>query len=169
MPLSAAIADMRRSPFYTSESLVPLGSSMSKHLWVPLATGSFGSAIRSAPNDSTFSTGRVFLMSWGAAALSDIASFYFLICTEGGSGCFAEGGAGVLAAIATPVLGTAGGATLAGARFLPALVGSAAGLGVALLQFMIPIVDPDDNFVLFIAIPSVVQAGITTLVASGFN
>jgi hypothetical protein len=166
MPLSAAIADVRRSPFHTSELLVPLRSSMSRHLWAPLATGSRGSPIRPAPNDSTFSTGRVFLMSWGAAALSDIVGVYFLVCTEGGSGCFAEAGAGVAAAIATPVLGTAGGATLAGARFLPALAGSAAGFGVALLHFVRPIVDPNDNFVLYIAIPSIVQAGITTLVAS---
>jgi hypothetical protein len=71
-----------------------------------------------------------------------------------------------LAAIATPVLGTAGGATLAGARFLPALAGSATGFGVALLHFVRPIVDPNDNFVLYIAIPSIVQAGITTLIAS---
>ena len=166
MPLSAAIADMRRSPFYTSESLVPLGSSIAGHLWAPLAVGSPGSAIRQAPNDSTLSTGRVFLMSWGAAALSDIVGVYFLLCTGGGGGCFAEGGAGLLAAIATPVLGTAGGATLAGVRFLPALAGSAAGFGVALLHFLHPIVDPNDNFLLYIAIPSVVQAGITTLAAS---
>jgi hypothetical protein len=166
MPLSEAIADMRRSPFYTSDSLVPLGSSMSRHLWAPLATGSRGSAIRSAPNDSTFSTGRVFLMSWGAAALSDIVGVYFLICTGGGDGCFAEGGPGLVAAIATPVLGTAGGAKLAGARFLPALVGSAAGFGAALLHFLHPIVDPNDSFLLYIAIPSIVQAGITTLAAS---
>lgn len=166
MPLSAVIADVRRSPFYTSESSAPLGSSMSRHLWAPLATGSPGSAVRPAPKDSTFPTGRVFLMSWGAAALSDIVGVYFVLCAGGGSGCFAEGGAAGLPAIAAPVLGTAGGAALAGARFLPALLGSAAGFGVALLHLKYPIVDPNDNFVLWIAIPSIVQAGITTLAAS---
>ena len=105
-------------------------------------------------------------MSWGAAALSDIVGVYFLLCAGGGGGCFAEGGAGVLAAIATPVLGTAGGATFAGARFLPALLGSVAGFGMALLHLKHPMVDPNDNFVLWIAIPSIVQAGITTLAAS---
>ena len=81
-----------------------------------------------------------------------------------------EGGVGVLAGMTVPVLGAAGGAALGGARFLPALAGSAAGFGVVILQFATgAIVDPDDNFVLFIAIPSFIQAGVTTLIASAFH
>ena len=45
-----------------------------------------------------------------------------------------------------------------------------AGLGVALLPFAAgAVVDPDDSFVLFIAIPSVIQAAVTTLVVSGYS
>lgn len=81
-----------------------------------------------------------------------------------------EGGAGVLAMMTVPVLGTAAGAKLGGARFLPALAGSAAGFGVVVLQFATgAIVDPDDSFTLFIAIPSFIQAGITTLIVSAFD
>ena len=109
----------------------------------------------------------MFLVSWGAAALSDIAGVYFTLCSGGGSGCALKGGVGVLAGMTVPVLGTAGGAALGGARFLPALAGSAAGFGVVLLQFATgAIVDPNDSFLLFIAIPSFIQAGITTLIAS---
>ena len=169
MPLSAAIADLRRSPFYTSESLVPLGNSMPRHLWAPLATGSRGSAIRSAPNDSTFSTGRVFLASFGAAALSDVVAFGFALCWAygGGYGCPDSDAISLIGAITTPVLGTAAGARLAEAPFLPALAGSALGFGVVL--GILPAFDPDDHAVLYFAIPSIVQAGITTLVASRFN
>lgn len=125
---------------------------------------------QTAASDSTFSAARVFLLSWGAAALSDVAGFYFGICADGGGGCVLEGGAGVLAMMTVPVLGTAAGARLGGARFLPALAGSAVGLGVVILQFATgAFVDPDDSFTLFIAIPSVIQAGITTLIASGLN
>ena len=70
MPLSAVIADMRRSPFYTSESLVPLGSNMAGHLWAPLAVGSPRSSIWWAANDSTFPAGRVFLAALGSSALT---------------------------------------------------------------------------------------------------
>ena len=76
----------------------------------------------------------------------------------------------MLAMMTVPVVGTAAGAKLGGARFLPALAGSALGFGVVVLQFaMGAIVDPDDSFTLFIAIPSVIQPGLTTLIASGFN
>lgn len=175
MPLSAAIRKMRQSPFHATASRWQLAGGPALDLWVPPAPRApweqnTGLSTRSAASDSTFSTGRVFLMSWGAAALSDIVGVYFLLCAGGGSGCTLEGGAGAFASLAVPVLGTAGGATLGGARFGPALAGSAAGFGVVILQIaMDAIVDPDDSFVLFIAIPSIVQAGITTLVASRFN
>ena len=76
----------------------------------------------------------------------------------------------VLPAFATPILGTAFGATLGGARFLPSLAGSAVGLGVVLGMFATGlVVDPDDNFLAFITIPATVQAGITTWIASAFD
>ena len=169
MPLSAAIADMRRSPFYTSESLVPLGSSIAGHPWGPLAAGSPGSAIRWAPNDSTLSTGRVFLMSFGAAALSDVVAFGLALCWGygGGSGCPKSDAFSLVGAIATPVFGTAAGARLAGAPFLPALAGSALGFGVALGALVV--FDPDEHPLLFIGIPAAIQAGMTTLIVSAIN
>ncbi len=172
--LSAAVEEVRRSPFHVPESILGIsgGPALGPGLLTPFQTPleSTGRPTRPAASDSTFSTIRVFLVSWGAAALSDIAGVYFTLCSGGGSGCALEGGVGVLAGMTVPVLGTAGGAALGGARFLPALAGSAAGFGMVVLQIaMGAIVDPDDSFLLFIAIPSFVQAGITTLIASGFN
>lgn len=174
MPLSAAVEQVRRSPFHAPKSLLALtgGPVLDLGLLPAFHTAleSTGRRPQTAARDSTFSTIRVLLMSWGAAALSDIAGVYFTLCSGGGSGCALEGGVGVLAGMTVPVLGTAGGATLGGARFLPALAGSAAGFGVVLLQIATgAIVDPNDSFTLFIAIPSFIQAGITTLIASGFN
>jgi len=175
MLLSAAIQKMMQSPFHATASRWQLAGGPAPDLWVPPAPRAPGEqntglSPQTAASDSTFSTARVFLLSWGAAALSDVAGLYFAICTEGGGGCVLEGGAGVFAMMTVPVLGTAAGARLGGARFLPALAGSAAGFGVVILQFATgAFVDPDDSFTLFIAIPSVIQAGITTLIASGLN
>ncbi len=168
--LSAAIEEVQRSPFYGPRSSAIPAASVALGYLTPVPVKSPAWVTQAAESDSTFSTGRVLLMSWGAAALSDVAGFYFGICADGGSGCVIEGGFGVLAMMTVPVLGTAAGAKLAGAPFLPALAGSAAGLGVVVLQMaMGAIVDPDDSFALFIAIPSFMQAGITTLVVSAFN
>lgn len=111
-------------------------------------------------------------MSFGAAALSDVVAFYFGLCAAygGGGGCLDSDALSLVGAITTPVLGTAAGARLAGAPFLPALAGSAAGFGLVLLQFAAgAFVDPDNSFVLFIAFPAVLQAGITTLIVSAFR
>ncbi len=171
MPLSAAIVGMRPSPFYTSDPfytfdpLAPLASSMSSHLWAPFTVGSPGSAIRPTPNDSTFSTRRVFLMSFGAAALSDVLALGFALCgAYGGSGCLDSDAIHVIGAIATPVFGTAAGAKLAGAPFLPALAGSALGSGLALGALVV--FDPDGNSLWFFGIPAAIQAGMTTLIVS---
>lgn len=70
------------------------------------------------------------------------------------------------------ILGTDFGAKLGGAPFLPSLGGSALGLGVGRLWAVNvgdDLYERDDDFVLFIAIPATMQAGITTLIASAFD
>ena len=162
--LSAAMEEVRRSPFYSTESSAYLGSGVSRALWVPTAHQSPGWSIQTASKDSTFSDGRVFFTALGAAVLSDVVGFYVALSSSGGSGI------SLLPVTAIPILGTAAGAKVAGARFRPALAGSAAGFGVVLISLALGAhMDPDDSFVLFIAIPAVIQAGITTLIASGFN
>ncbi len=168
MLLSAAVEAARRSPFHATESSVLWASSPTLDRWLPNAGHANGWSGHGIANDTTLSNLRVFLTTWGAAAVSDYVGFLFTLnwaySTRG------EGGLSLLAGIAAPVLGTAAGAKLAGARFGPSLLGSAAGLGVALLPFAAgAVVDPDDSFVLFIAIPSVIQAAVTTLVVSGYS
>ena len=170
--LGAAIEEVRHSPLYGPESsAIPAASVALGHL-TPAPVTSPTWATQAAESDSTFSTGRVLLMSFGAAALSDVVAFYFGLCAAygGGGGCLDSDALSLVGAITTPVLGTAAGARLAGAPFLPALAGSAAGFGLVLLQFAAgAFVDPDNSFVLFIAFPAVLQAGITTLIVSAFR
>lgn len=161
--LSAAIEELRLSPFHATESalhlgtLTPIGIGAPNGLRVPMEAYSPAS-IQSARSDSTLSRGRVFLTSWVFAATSDFAAFYLGL-----------GGYSWLA-FPTPILGTAFGATLGGARFGPALAGSAVSLGVVLGMFATGlVVDPDDNFLAFIVIPATIQAGITTWIASAFD
>ena len=164
MPLSAAIADMRRSPFYTSESLVSLGSSMAGHLWAPLAVDSPGSSIRWAANDSTFPGRRVFLVALGSSALTLYLGTAIAIASEisdgGGSAALTLGG------LALPVFAVAGGAKLAGARFGPALAGSALGSAAAVAVWLG--VGGEPGLWLGLVGPPI-HALVTTATASHFN
>lgn len=170
--LRAAVEEARQSPFYGPETPVVSTTGVALGYLAPVPVTSPARAAQAAEGDSTFSTGRVLLMSFGAAALSDVVAFYFGLCAAygGGGGCLDSDALSLVGAITTPVLGTAAGARLGGAPFLPALAGSAAGFGLVLLQFaMGAFVDPDDSFVLFVALPAVLQAGITTLIVSAFG
>ena len=87
--LSTAVEQVRQSPFYGQEtSLVPpTGVALGHSGRVPVTSPAW--ATQAAESDSTFSTGRVLLMSFGAAALSDVVAFYFGLCAAygGGGGC----------------------------------------------------------------------------------
>ena len=166
MPLSAVIADMRRSPFYTSESLVPLGSNMAGHLWAPRAIGSPGSSIRWAANDSTFPARRVFLVALGSSALTVYPAVMLTYMAASYNSV-----PRLAAAFALPAFGVAGGATLAGARFGPALVGSAFGVAAGWAVFIaaVPLVGEDSGFEVFLFLGPVIQAAVTTVIASRSN
>ena len=161
--LSAAIEEVRLSPFHATESALysgtlPLGIGAANGLPLTMEISSPGWPVQSVAPDSSFSYGKVFVATWVAAATSNVGAFYLIL------------GYHALPAVATPILGTAFGATLGGARFLPSLAGSAVGLGVVLGMLATGlVVDPDDNFLAFIAIPATVQAGITTWIASAFD
>ena len=163
--LSAAIEEVRQSPFHAGESILysgalPLGIGATKGWPVTMEASPPGGSIQSVARDSSFSRGRVFLAAWIAAGTSDLAALYL------------AGDNHDLAAIATPILGTAVGAKVGGAPFLPSLGGSALGLGLgwwwaaAVLDEQ---VDFDQHPYVFIAITAAVQAGITTLIASVFD
>ena len=166
MPLSAAIADMRRSPFYTSESLVPLGSNMAGLLWAPLAVGSPGSSIRWAVNDSTFPARRVFLAALGSSALTVYPAVVLTYMAA-----YYNSVPRLAAAFVLPAFGVAGGATLAGARFGPALMGSALGVAAGWAAFIaaVSLVGEDSDFRVFFVLGPVIQAAVTTVIASRFN
>lgn len=165
MPLSAAIADFRRSPFYALESLVPLGSSMAMHPWTPLAVGSPGSSIQSAPNDSTFPTTRVFWAAWGSSVLTAGVGVVLVV-----GSAYDRTSVHVplaVAGFAVPVVGVAGGATLAGARFGPALIGSS--LGVATFFGIHALTSEGDIGWGSYLLGTVVHAAVTTVIASRSN
>lgn len=161
--LSAAIEEVRQSPFHAAESILysgasTLGIGATKGWPVTMAASPPGWSIQSAARDSSFSKGRVFLAAWIAAATSDLAAVYL--------------SDHALPAIATPILGTAVGAKVGGARFLPSLGGSALGLGLGwwlAATVLDEQVDFDQDPLVFIAITAVIQAGITTLIASAFD
>lgn len=161
--LSAAINEVRLSPFHATESVLysgtlPLGIGAANGSPLTMEISSPDWPIRSVAPDSSFSYGKVFYTTWIAAATSNVGAFYLIL------------GYHALPAVATPILGTALGAKVGGARFSPSLVGSAVGLGVVLGMFATGLmVDPDDNFLAFIAIPATVQAGMTTWIASAFH
>lgn len=152
--LSAAIREIRRSPFHLANQDTPADTR------VPSA--------QTASNDSTLSHRRVFLAALGSSALT---IFPGLVLSYGGASSRSEyTGPLILAGLAIPVFGTAAGVKLAGARFRPALAGSALGLGAGIVALVAlgGIVDPNDNLVLF-AIPATVQAAVTTLIVSRLN
>jgi len=157
--LSAAIEEAHQSPFHTAESILywgplPLGIGVTNG-WPVTTEASLPSwSIQSAAPDSSISYGKVLFATWATAATSNLGAFYVGYKY------------GVLA-LPIPILGTAFGATLGGARFLPSLVGSAVGFGVALPSLFV--LDADDSFLAFIAIPATIQAGVTTLIASAFH
>ena len=163
--LSAAVEEVRQSPFHAAESILysealPLGIGATKGWPITMEASPPGWSIQSAARDSSFSKVRVFLAAWIAAATSDLAALYL------------EGDNHGLAAIATPILGTAVGAKVGGARFLPSLGGSALGLGLGwwwAATVLDEQVDFDQDPLVFIAITAVIQAGITTLIASVFD
>ena len=163
--LSAAIEEVRQSPFHTAESILysralPPGIGATKGWPVTMEASPPDWSIQSAAPDSSFSRGRVFLAAWIAAATSDLAAVSL------------AGDNHDLAAFATPILGTAVGAKVGGARFLPSLGGSALGLGLG-WWWAETVLDEqvyfDKDPLVFIATTAAVQAGITTLIASVFD
>lgn len=160
--LSAAIEEVRQSPFWNAQSAVPPVIDVPRALWLPVAILAQERSNQAAPNDSTFPHGRVFFAALGANGLMLFPTLYFGI-----SGAYSsDPGPYLLAATALPVLGTAAGAKLAGARFLPALVGSAMGFAAAATTlYVAAVADAPGAGALWIVLP-VMQAGITTLVAS---
>ena len=169
MPLSAAVAEVRRSPFY-APSAVSLGSSIPRHLWVPVAAGSAGPSNQSVPSDSTVSSRRVFWAAVGSSALTMIPGFYLVLgslFTDRTDAVFPY----VLAGYAVQTLGPAVGAPLAGARFAPALAGSALGVATSWTAFLAVsrIVDPNDLALPYFVLHPVIQAAVTTAITSRSN
>ena len=167
--LSAAIEEIRRSPFHAARSAADPGSGEFAGSWLPLPATSPAWPVWTPSSDSTLSNKRVFLAALGASALTFYPGYAIAV-----GGATSTGGDAVpllLAGLAVPVFGTAAGTTLAGARFPTALAGSALGLGAAVVTLAVagPPVDPDDSLVLFIGIPAATQAAITTLIVSQFN
>lgn len=161
--LSEAIEEVRQSPFWTGKSAVPPGMDLPNALWPPMAFRAPVRTIHTAPNDSTFPHRRVFFTALGANGLTLLPTLYFALGAAYGQ---ADTRAYHLAAaIALPVFGTAAGATFAGARFLPAVAGSALGFATAVTTLF---ATEDAPGVLWILLP-VVHAGITTFVASYFH
>lgn len=170
MPLSAAVAEGRRSPFY-APSAVSLGSSIPRHLWVPVAAGSAGPSNQSVPSDSTVSSRRVFWAALGSSALTMIPGVYLVV----GGALFTDRSDAVfpyvLAGYAVQTLGPAVGAPLAGARFAPALAGSALGVATSWTAFLAVsrIVDANDLWLPYLVLHPVIQAAVTTAITSRPN
>ncbi len=162
--LSEAIEEVRQSPFWTGKSAVPPGMDLPNALWSPMAFQAPNRTIHTAPNDSTFPHRRVFFTALGANGLMLLPTLYLALGAAYGQ---ADTRANLMgaAAIALPVFGTAAGATFAGARFLPAVAGSALGFATAVTTLF---ATEDAPGVLWILLP-VVHAGITTFVASYFH
>lgn len=162
--LSEAIEEVRQSPFWTGKSAVPPGMDLPNALWPPMAFQAPNRTIHTAPNDSTFPHRRVFFTALGANGLTLLPTLYLALGAAYGQ---ADTRANLMgaAAIALPVFGTAAGATFAGARFLPAVAGSALGFATAVTTLF---ATEDAPGVLWILLP-VVHAGITTFVASYFH
>ena len=161
--LSAAVEELRQSPFHAAESILysgasPLGIGATKGRPVTMEGSPPDWSIQSAARDNSFSKRRVFFAAWIAATASDFAAVY--LASEN-----------VFAAIATPVFATAVGAKLGGARFLPSLGGSVLGFGLGVWVFVAVVEDvvTSANHFLYIPVPAAIQAGITTLIASAFD
>ena len=153
-PLSAAIEEMRRSPFHRDN---PAGVFADSRFLVSSISPVW--LMQTPPADSTLSGKRMFLVTTGAAVVSDLIGGYLYVF--GGSGGLALGG------IAISVVGPAAGARHAGARWWPALGGSA--LGVVAAVYAGGLVDPNDFFPATLALAALAHAGVTTLVSSAFR
>lgn len=173
MPLSHAIADVRRSPFFESESLGLRASGLvpsQHHLWGPLTVGAPGSSIQSAPGDSTFPTRRVFLAAMGSSVLtSGVGAVLFIAAS------YDRPSTNVplaVAGVAAPVFGVAGGTRLAGTRFRPALIGSALGFAAGAATFLgiygLTEFDDDTGWAVYF-LGTAVHAAVTTAIASRSN
>ena len=160
-PLSDEIEEMRRSPFHRDPVDVSADSRFLMSTISPVWLN------QAPPTDRTVSGTKVFLVTTGAAVVSDLVGFVMLLCWDyGGSlGCLDSNELSLLGGITIPVLGTAAGAKLAGARLGPALIGSTLGLGMAL--FAAVAIDPDSF--LFFPILSLVHAGVTTMFSTAFR
>ena len=157
-PLSAAIEEMRRSPFHRDN---PAGVFADSRFLVSSISPVW--LMQTPPADSTLSGKRMFLVTTGAAVVSDLIGGYLILgAAYGGSGDLAA-----LGGIAISVVGPAAGARLAGARWWPALGGSA--LGVIAAVYAGGLVDPNDFFPATLALAAMAHAGVTTLVSLAFR
>ncbi len=155
-PLSAAMAEARRSPFYTTSNVE--GLTIVELALLP------GPHVGDRPDPDSAqapSFHRVFWPTLGAVALSEAAFFYgFLNCFGSTSDCTG----GLLFGTATMVAGPPAVASIMGARFSRGLLGSAAGVGLGLGLFYLGEASGLDDSTAFWAIP-ITHALLTTVIS----
>ena len=155
-PLSAAMAEVRRSPFYTTSNVE--GLTIVELAFLP------GPHVGDRPDSDSAeapSFHRVFWPTLGAVALSEAAFFYgFLNCFGSTGDCTG----GLLLGTATMVAGPPAVASIMGARFSRGLLGSAAGLGLGLGFFYLGEASGLDDSTAFWALP-ITHALLTTVIS----
>ena len=161
-PLNAAMAEARRSPFYTTSkveglTIVELALLPGPHV-----------GDRADPDSAQApSFHRVFWPTLGAVALSEIVFLYgFVSCIDSNNrgASYAECPGLLLLGTATMVVGPPAVASKMGARFSRGLLGSAAGVGLGLgLFYLLEAYEVDDNTA-FWALP-ITHALLTTVIS----
>lgn len=149
-PLSAAMAEVRRSPLYATSSverlsIIGMASVAAPHVGDRLA--------RDATEGPSFH--RVFWPTLGGVLLSEFAFLNAVLDDE-------RNLSGEVFGMAIMVVGPPAVARAMGARFIPGLLGSAAGLGIGFGLIGLGVVELDDSRVL--AIP-ITHALLTTVIS----
>ena len=161
-PLSAAMAEARRSPFYTTSNVEGLTT-------VELALFP-GPHVGDRPDPDSAqapSFHRVFWPTLGAVFLSDVAFIYGILhcSSDSGAGTSDVGCAGgLLLGTTTLVVGPPAVASIMGARFTQGLLGSAAGVGLGYGLFRLGIAVGLDDSSAYWAIPTT-HAFLTTVIS----
>ena len=161
-PLSAAMAEARRSPFYTTSNVEGLTI-------VELALFP-GPHVGDRPDPDSAqapSFHRVFWPTLGAVFLSDVALNYGILhcSSDSGAGTSDVGCAGgLLLGTTTLVVGPPAVASIMGARFTQGLLGSAAGVGLGYGLFRLGIAVGLDDSSAYWAIPTT-HAFLTTVIS----
>ena len=158
--LSTAVEEVRRSPFHARRA-APLTEALGTPPGAPVLAVGRPAALAGAPAADTTvapaNLSKVFLASWGAAALSQ----YLGLGLAFSAPCppyIAMGGA---AAIVLPALGAGFAGAPGGAALEGSLVGLAAGIGTGVA--VSHMVGEHHKWVTFLAASSLAQAGIITL------